>query len=81
MRLRVQFFSQLKEIAGAGEIALDLPAGTTVAELLAQLYRAYPALEKWDRNLLLGAGVEFVERDYVLQPNDEIAIMPPVQGG
>ena len=81
MRLRVQFFSQLKEIVGAGEVALELPAGTTVADLLAQLYRAHPALAKWDRNLLVGAGVEFVRRDYVLQPDDQIAIMPPVQGG
>jgi MoaE-MoaD fusion protein len=81
MRLRVQFFSQLKEIVGAGETALDLPPGATVADLLAQLYRAHPALEKWDRNLLIGAGVEFVGRDYIIQPTDEIAIMPPVQGG
>lgn len=81
MKLRVLFFSQLKEIVGASELALDLPAGTTVADLLAQLCRDHPALAQWDRNLLFGAGVEFVGRDYVLQPNDEIAIMPPVQGG
>jgi sulfur-carrier protein len=81
MRLRVQFFSQLKEIVGTSEIALDLPAGATVADLLAQLHRAHPALEKWDRNLLVGAGVEFVGRDYIIQPNDQIALMPPVQGG
>lgn len=81
MRLHVQFFSQLREIVGVDEVALDIPAGTTVADLLAQLYRAHPALEKWDRNLLVGAGVEFVGRDYAVQPNDQIAIMPPVQGG
>ena len=81
MRLSVQFFSQLKEIVGAGEVALDLPRGATVADLLGLLYRAHPALEKWERNLLVGAGVEFVGRDYVIQPNDEIAVMPPVQGG
>jgi MoaE-MoaD fusion protein len=81
MQLRVQFFSQLKEIVGAGEVALDLPAGATVADLLAQLFQAYPALREWERNLLVGAGVEFVGRDYVIQPIDEIAIMPPVQGG
>ena len=81
MPLRVQFFSQLKEIIGAGEMEIDLPAGATVADLLAQLYQAHPALEKWDRNLLIGAGVEFVGRDHVIQPNDAIAVMPPVQGG
>src|SRR5260370_23067125 len=60
MRLRVQFFSQLKEIVGAGEVVLDLPTGATVADLLAQLYREHPLLEKWERNLLVAAGGEFV---------------------
>jgi len=81
MRLRVQFFSQLREIVGADEVRVDLPAGATVAELLAKLFQACPALQEWERNLLIGAGVEFVARDYVIQPNDDIAIMPPVQGG
>ena len=31
--------------------------------------------------ILVGAGVEFVERAHVLQPNEQIAIMPPGQGG
>jgi molybdopterin converting factor small subunit len=81
MQIKVQFFSQLKEIVGASEIALDLPTGATGVDLLGQLYRGHPDLEKWDRNLLLSAGVEFVGRDYIIQPNDEIAVMPPVQGG
>ena len=81
MRLRVQFFSQLREIVGASEITLDLPDGTSVANLLTRLYRDFPELEKWDRRLLVGAGLDFVTRDHVIQPNDEIAIMPPVQGG
>jgi molybdopterin converting factor small subunit len=79
--MRIQFFSQLKEIVGAGEITLDLPDGTSVADLLVRLYRDFPELEKWDRNLLVGAGLDFVARDHIIQPNDQIAIMPPVQGG
>jgi sulfur-carrier protein len=81
VRLRVQFFSHLREIIGSGELALDLPTGATVADLLAKLFQVYPALQEWERNLLIGAGVEFVGHDYVVQPNDDIAIMPPVQGG
>jgi molybdopterin converting factor small subunit len=81
MRIALHFFSQLKEIVGTGETAIDLRDGATVADLLAQLYLAHPALEKWDRNILVGAGMDFVERTHILQPNDQIAIMPPVQGG
>jgi molybdopterin synthase sulfur carrier subunit len=79
--MTVQFFSQLREIVGASEITLDLPDGTPVADLLGRLYRDFPELEKWDRNLLVGAGLDFVARDHLIQPSDQIAIMPPVQGG
>ena len=79
--MRIQFFSQLKEVVGHGEVAVDLPAGATVADLLAKLFQLYPALQRWERNILIGAGVEFVDRSYVIQPNDDIAVMPPVQGG
>jgi molybdopterin converting factor small subunit len=79
--MRVQFFSQLKDAVGAGEITLDLPDGASVADLLARLYRDFPDLEKFDRTILVGAGLDFVARDYIIQPNDQIAIMPPVQGG
>jgi molybdopterin converting factor small subunit len=81
MPVTVQFYSQLREIVGAAELSLRLTEQTTVADLLRQLYRAYPGLEKWDGNILIGVGLEFVGRDYVLQPNEQIAIMPPVQGG
>ncbi|MEO8440815.1 MAG: MoaD/ThiS family protein [Spartobacteria bacterium] len=81
MQITVQFFSQLKEIVGADEIPLELAAEATVADLLVQLYRAYPGLKKWDGNILIGAGVEFVARDHLIRPDDRIAIMPPVQGG
>ena len=79
--MNVQFFSQLKEIVGASELTLDLPDGTPVAQLLARLYRDFPELAQWDRNLLVGVGVDFVRRDHLLRADDQIAIMPPVQGG
>lgn len=81
MRVVVQYFSQLKEIAGCSEESVELSEGATVGRLLARLFELHPGLAKWDRNLLIGAGVEFVAREHVLQPHEEIAIMPPVQGG
>ena len=81
MRITTQFFSQLKEIVGASELSVELRENSTVADLLAQLYEKFPALKKWDANILIGAGVDFVGRDHRLQPNESIAIMPPVQGG
>lgn len=81
MTVRVQFFSRLKDLVREPEADYEMAEGSTVADLLAQLYACTPALREWDNNILIGAGVEFVARDYVLRPNDQIAIMPPVQGG
>ena len=77
----IQFFSQLRELAGESERIVTLPDGATVGDLLGQLYRECPALEPWDASILIGAGVDFVGRDHRLQSGEAIAIMPPVQGG
>ncbi len=79
--VRVQLFSHLRDAAGIPELDLELPDGATVADLLRQLYALKPALRSWDNSILIGAGVEFVARDHVVHPGEQIAIMPPVQGG
>ncbi len=81
MRVEVQFFSQLKEIADGEKQMVELPNESTVGQLLARLYEMHPGLAKWDRTILVGVGLEFVERDHVIQPGDQVAIMPPLQGG
>jgi MoaD family protein len=81
MKLHLQFFSHLKDIVGASSLDLELAEGATVSALLEDLYVRFPKLRAWDNSILIGAGVEFVERDYVIKKGDEIAIMPPVQGG
>ncbi|MEP6809742.1 MAG: MoaD/ThiS family protein [Chthoniobacterales bacterium] len=81
MRVPVQFFSQLKDVMQTSEIEVAQKDGATITDLLAELYQRTPRLRDWDGSILIGAGVEFVGRDYVIQPGDQIAIMPPVQGG
>ncbi len=81
MKLRVQFFSHLRDLAGVSETEVDVLEGARVRDLLEQLYVRNSALRDWDGSILIGAGVEFVGRDHLLVPNEEIAIMPPVQGG
>jgi len=81
MKVRVQFFSRLRDLAGVSETEMEIPDKTTIADLLGLVYSRTPALREWDNSILVAAGVEFVRRDYVLQPHDDISIMPPVQGG
>ena len=81
MKVQVQFFAQLRDLAGEHEMDVDLSPGSTVHDLLEKIYAEKPALRAHDKTILIGAGVEFVDRDYKVKANDEIAIMPPVQGG
>ena len=81
MKVRVQFFSRLRDLAGLAETEMEVPDKTTITDLLGLVYSRTPALREWDKSILVAAGVEFVGRDYVLQPSDDISIMPPVQGG
>jgi molybdopterin converting factor small subunit len=81
MKAHVQFFSRLRDLAETSETEIELPAGSTAADVLELLYSRTPALRNWDKSILVAAGVEFVGREYVLQPGDQISIMPPVQGG
>jgi len=81
MNVCVQFYAQLRDLAGASELNIDLPDKATAGDLLAKIYEKVPTLRSRDKSILIGAGVEFVDRNYELKPGDEISIMPPVQGG
>jgi len=81
MNVRVQFFSRLRDVTDVSTAELELREDATVAELIEKLYLRTPALREWDSSILVGAGLEFVDRAHVLSAGEEIAIMPPVQGG
>ena len=81
MNVHVQFYAQLRDLIGAPEVNVDLPDKATVGDLLAKIYEHTPTLRSLDKSILIGAGVEFVDRNHQLKPGEEISIMPPVQGG
>ena len=81
MNVRVQFYAQLRDLVGVDELEVALQQGATVSELLKEIYSQKPELRAHDKSILVGAGLEFVDRNYKLNPGEEIAIMPPVQGG
>jgi MoaD family protein len=81
MKIHVQFYAQLRDLVGMREGEINVPDAATVCDLLEEIYAQQPALRSHDKSILIGAGVEFVDRNYQLKPGDEIAIMPPVQGG
>ena len=81
MKVRLQFYAQLRDLLEMRELEVDVAEGSTIRDLLEQVYAQQPKLRPHDKSILIGAGVEFVDRNYRLSPGEEISIMPPVQGG
>ena len=81
MKIHVHFYAQLRDVAGVSDLSLDVAEAASVADVLEKLYRLKPMVREHDKSILIGAGVDFVERDHLLTDGEELAIMPPVQGG
>ena len=81
MQVTVKFFGALREEAGAKEFALELPPGSTLADLRVSLAQRYPAFERFGDRIAAAVNFELAEADPVLSDGDEVAWLPPVAGG
>jgi molybdopterin synthase catalytic subunit/molybdopterin converting factor small subunit len=76
VRVTVRLFAGLRERAGAGERALELPAHAVAADVWPALrLGAEPA------GLLYAVNREYAPPDRKLAEGDEVALIPPVSGG
>ena len=81
MRIKVQFYSYFKDLAGCAETVEPLPEGCTLGVLHDQLMKNFPELAAMKKSTLIAVGVDYQPRDYVLKEGDEVSLFPPVQGG
>jgi molybdopterin converting factor subunit 1 len=80
MNIEVLAFGIVREIVAGASIRLDVNTGLTVHELLVMLKERYPALTGVT-SIAVAINGSYAAADAVIQPNDEIAIIPPVSGG
>jgi molybdopterin converting factor subunit 1 len=79
--VKVRFFARLREQAGLETVALEVPPGSTLADVYDSLRRKHPALEP-DRKAVRGAiNQEFADWITRVSAGDEVAFIPPVSGG
>ena len=81
IRVQVRFFAAPREALGTGEIEIELPAGTTVGELIGRLTEMYPVLQPYTRFLSVAVNRAYVGMQTELHDGDEVACLPPVGGG
>jgi molybdopterin converting factor subunit 1 len=81
MLVQVLFFGILKDIAGHAGESLDLPDGSTVADLLHYYESRIPNLHELLPSVALSVNQHYAGPGTVLGANDEVALLPPVSGG
>ncbi len=76
MRVRVRLFAGLRERAGTRGSEIELPDGSSVADV-------WGALDLGDEpaGLLVAVNHRYAGRDDALADGDEVAFIPPVSGG
>jgi molybdopterin converting factor small subunit len=81
VRVRVRLGAGLSRFADAPTLSIDLADGASVDDLLAALERRQPALAPALPSVLPVLAGSQVEREQLLEPGDEVALLIPVAGG
>ena len=79
--VRVLLFAAARDIAGAGEVVVDVPAVPTVGMLRKSLAIAVPALEPLLKRSAIAVNQDFADDRRIIGYTDEVAVIPPVSGG
>jgi molybdopterin converting factor subunit 1 len=81
MRIQVKLFAILKDLAGASDIALELPDGATIMDAAKQLSERFPKLAPYLKRVAFAANQSYTDKTTILHDGDELALIPPVSGG
>ncbi len=78
--VRVLLFGVYRELAGRPDLQIELPSGSSLAELVTEL-RALPGLERLPERPAVARNLKYASLSEILDPADEVALIPPVAGG
>lgn len=82
MKIRIRYFAAARErTGGVGEEERSIAEGALLADLLQEVVRAHPALEKLLPRCRVAVNQSFAPETKPLSEGDEVAIIPPVAGG
>jgi molybdopterin synthase catalytic subunit len=81
VRVRVRLFAIQRELAGTRHVALDLPAGSSVADAWNALVASHPVLAPGRSSVRFARNGDYADETTALADDDELAVIPPVSGG
>lgn len=83
MSLSVQalFFAAYRDLVGTGSMAVELPSGATVADLVEELRSRGAPFDALPAEPAIAVNRSYAFPDEQLSSDDEVAFIPPVAGG
>lgn len=78
--MRVLLFASYADALGAASLDVALPLGSTVGDLV-RTVRSMPGAGRLPPEPLVAVNLAYAASDVVLDPDDEVALIPPVAGG
>ena len=81
MNVDVQLFARARELAGSPHVTVELPEGSSVADLKLALGEHSPNLRPLLSQLLVAIGTDYATDETPIITGAEIACFPPVSGG
>ncbi|NPA51733.1 MAG: molybdopterin converting factor subunit 1 [Aquificae bacterium] len=81
MRVKVLYFSLIKDKLQKAEEELNIPANSTVIDLINTLKEKYPHIEQFFDKVMVAVNEEYVDKTQTLKDGDTVALIPPVSGG
>ena len=81
MRVTVQLFARLKELAGRADVDCEVPAGATIQDVWHAIAARHPALAPYGSSVSCARNEDFARMSAPVGDGDAIAFLPPVSGG
>lgn len=80
--IKIKLFALYQETYKTPELTVKIPENTTIQELFNKIIiQEKPELKNWQNLTRFAVNLQFVEPDFILQDQDEVAFIPPVSGG
>ena len=80
MRIRLLYFAVLRDIAGKRDDVMDVPEGTSAADIWQRFREEHGELRDY-KQPMTAVNETYADADQVLRDGDELAFIPPVAGG
>jgi molybdopterin converting factor subunit 1 len=79
--MRVLFFAQLKDATGCDSAELAVSQPLRSDQLWDALLEKFPALAAHRASVRLACNLQYAHPQLLFNPDDEVALIPPVSGG